>query len=273
MTYLYLVATLLFWSSMEVLTKPLMSQVDPFFLTFFRFLVGGIFLLAFVRKRIALRDIVLISIIGSINGVLSMSLLQLSVKFSNASTAATLVATNPLFVSIFSLLFGKERLNLKRILSVLIGLIGVLILSYGRLQGDSLIGLMCGIGAAITFALYVVLMRDFTLKHGSLNATAISIFSAGLIYGILLLATNNLKFPVINVGQWMILVYAGICVTGLAYVTYFKAMEKLGPSRTSVVFYLKPAVASFLAFLVLSEPVGIFKIVGTGIIVLALFLK
>jgi len=273
LTYFYLVSTLLFWSSMEVLTKPLMSQVDPFFLTFFRFLVGGLFLLVFVRKKIAPRDVILISVIGSINGVLSMSLLQLSVKFSNASTAATLVATNPLFVSVFSLLFGKEKLSFKRILSVFIGLVGVLILSYGRLEGDSLIGLICGIGAAITFALYIVLMRDFTLKYGSLNATAVSILSAGLVYGILLFLTGNLKFPIISIGQWMVLVYAGVCVTGFAYVTYFKAMEKLGPTRTSLVFYLKPAVASFLAFLVLSEPVGIFKVAGTCVIVLALFLR
>ncbi|WP_232503696.1 DMT family transporter [Thermotoga profunda] len=273
LVYLYLAATLLFWSSMEVLTKPMMNQVDPFFLTFFRFLFGGIFLLIFIRKKIPFKDVILLVLIGSINGVLSMSLLQLAVKFSNASTAATLVATNPLFVTVLSLLLGKERFSTKRFLSVGVGLVGILILSYGRIEGDSIVGLLCGIGAAVTFALYAVLMRDFTLKYGSLNATAISIFSAGLIYGVLLIFTGNLKIPHIGISQWLILIYAGVFVTGLAYVTYFKAMERLGPSLTSLVFYLKPAVASFLAFWLLSEPIGLFKLLGTGIIVFALLLK
>lgn len=271
--YFYLGATLLIWSSMEVLTKPMMNQVDPFFVTFFRFLVGGLFLLIFARKKILAKDLILLTLIGSINGVLSMTLLQFSVKLSNASTAATLVATNPLFVTVFSALLGKERLTTKRLLSVGMGLAGVLILSYGRIEGDSLTGLLCGVGAAVTFALYVVLMRDFTMKYGSLNATAFSIFASGVIYGILLISTKNLSIPPIGTWQWLILVYAGICVTGLAYVTYFKAMERLGPSRTSLVFYLKPAVASFLAFLILSEPIGIFKFLGTGIIVVALLLR
>lgn len=271
--YFYLAATLLFWSSMEVFTKPMMNQVDPFFLTFFRFLVGGLFLLIFIRKKIPFKDVVLLALIGSINGVLSMSLLQLSVKLSNASTAATLMATNPLFVTMFSLLFGKEKFSVKKFLSVGVGLIGILILSYGRIEGDSIVGLLYGMSAAVTFALYAVLMRDFTLKYGSLNATAISISAAGIIYGILLILTGNLHIPHIEISKWLILIYAGICVTGLAYVTYFKAMEKLGPSRTSLVFYLKPAVASFLAFWLLSEPIGIFKLLGTGIIVFALLLR
>ncbi len=273
MIYFYLLATLLIWSSMEVLTKPMMNQVDPFFVTFFRFFIGGLFLLIFIRKKIPLRDLTLIALIGSINGLLSMSLLQFSVKLSNASTAATLVATNPLFVTVFSALLGKERLTTKRLLSVGMGLAGVLILSYGRIEGDSVAGLLCGIGAAITFALYVVLMRDFTSKYGSVNATAVSIFASGMIYGVLLVSTRSLNVPHIGIWQWFILIYAGVCVTGLAYVTYFKAMEKLGPSRTSLVFYLKPAVASFLAFLILSEPIGIFKFLGTGIIIFALLLR
>jgi len=43
--------------------------------------------------------------------------------------------------------------------------------------------------------------------------------------------------------------------------------------KTSVIFYLKPAVASFLAFLLLSEAVNAQKIIGTIIVVVSLFLK
>ncbi|WP_461505239.1 DMT family transporter [Pseudothermotoga elfii] len=270
---MYLLFSLLMWSSMEVLTKPLMQQVDPFFLTFFRFLVGGIFLVIFAKKKISLKDAGVLALIGCLNGVVSMSLLQLSIKFSNASTAATLVATNPLFVSIFAFALGKEKLNFKKFVGVVIGLIGIFVLSYGKVEGDSTFGLICGVGAAITFALYTVLMKDFTLKYGSMNATAFSTLFAGIVYGAILLLAGKLDIPEVALNGWIILLYSAIFVTGLAYVTFFKAVEKLGPSRASLVFYLKPAVASFFAFLILSEPVGIFKFVGTAIIIVALFIK
>ncbi len=273
MSYLFLLVTLLAWSSFEVLTKPLMGSVDPFFLTFFRATVGGSFLFLFVRKKVAWKDIIALMMVGSLNVIISLSLLQLTVRFSNASTAATLVATNPLFVGVFAMALGREKLSFKKILSLIVGLTGLLTLSYGRLAGDSVLGIMLGISSAIIFALYTVLMRDLTIKHGSLTANAYSICLSGLLYGVILLVAGRLSFPKIAFSQWFILLYVSVVVTGLAYVTYFKAMEKLGPSRASFAVYLKPAVASFFAFVFLNEPFGIAKVVGTGIIILALFLR
>ncbi|AEH51096.1 DMT family transporter [Pseudothermotoga thermarum] len=273
MSYLFLLITLLAWSSFEVLTKPLMGVVDPFFLTFFRATVGGLFLLMLARKRVKFKDLLALTVVGSLNVIVSLTLLQLTVKHSNASTAATLVATNPLFVGIFAIAMGKEKYSFKKTVSLIIGLLGLLILSYGKMAGDSALGIVLGMLSSITFALYTVLMRDLTIKHGSLTANAYSMFFSGLLYGMILIFTGKMNFPSIDFSKWLVLLYASVVVTGLAYVTYFKAMEKLGPARASFAVYLKPAVASFFAFVFLHEPFGIAKIVGTGIIVCALFLR
>ncbi len=273
MSHLFLLITLLAWSSFEVLTKPLMGTVDPFFLTFFRATLGGLFLMSLARKKVGLKDLLSLTAVGSLNVIISLSLLQLTVKHSNASTAATLVATNPLFVGILAMSMGKEKMSFKKILSLIIGLIGLLILSYGRLQGDSVLGILLGISSSITFAIYTVLMRDLTIKHGSLTANAYSMCFSGLLYGLILLLTGKIAVPNMAASKWLILIYAGIVVTGFAYVTYFKAMEKLGPSRASLAVYLKPAVASFFAFIFLHEPIGIAKLIGTTVIITALLLR
>lgn len=276
MHYFYLIATLLFFSSVEVITKPLSGKVDPFFLTFFRFFTGGIFLIPFslaLRKKIERTDLPKLVFVGCLNGVISMSLLQLSINYSNASTAATLIAMNPLFVSMFAHVLGKDRLTKRRILAISLGAIGVLVLSSANVAGDSPTGILCGIAASITFALYTVLMRDFSNKYGALLATSISTFAAGLIYGLLLFTFGRLSIPSLNWPEWSILLYVGIGITGIAYITFFKAMQKFGPVRTSLVFYLKPALASFLALIFLSEDINPQKIVGTIIVILSLFLR
>ncbi len=276
MHYLYLVITLLFFSSLEVVTKPISGRVDPFFLTFFRFIVGGTFLIllaALSKRRVEHSDFPKLALVGCLNGVISMSLLQLSVKYSNASTAATLVAMNPLFVGVFAQLLGKDRISKKKWLAMALGALGVIVLSSANVSGDSTFGIICGILAAISFALYTVLMKDFSSKYGALLATAVSTFSAGVVYGVLLAIFRRLSLPHLTWPETFILLYVGIGVTGVAYVTFFKAIQRFGPVKTSVIFYLKPVVASLLALLLLSETMNVQKIVGTAIVVVSLFLK
>lgn len=276
MHYLYLLVTLLFFSSLEVVTKPISGRVDPFFLTFFRFIVGGTFLIllaALSKRRIERSDFPKLALVGCLNGVISMSLLQLSVKYSNASTAATLVAMNPLFVGVFAQLLGKDKISKKKWLAMALGALGVIVLSSANVSGDSTFGIICGILAAISFALYTVLMKDFSGKYGALLATAVSTFSAGVVYGLLLAVSGRLSLPHLTLPETFILLYVGVGVTGVAYVTFFKAIQRFGPVKTSVIFYLKPVVASLLAFSLLSETMNVQKIVGTAIVVVSLFLK
>lgn len=276
MHYFYLVVTLLFFSSLEVVTKPISGKVDPFFLTFFRFIVGGTFLILLAslsKRRIERIDFPKLALVGCLNGVISMTLLQLSVKYSNASTAATLVAMNPLFVGVFVQLLGKDKISKKKWLAMALGALGVIILSSANVAGDSTFGIICGILAAISFALYTVLMKDFSGKYGALLATAVSTFSAGVVYGLLLTVSGKLSLPRLTWFETLILLYVGIGVTGVAYVTFFKAIQRFGPVKTSVIFYLKPVVASLLALLLLYETMNVQKIVGTVIVVVSLFLK
>ncbi|MGB9614434.1 MAG: EamA family transporter, partial [Fervidobacterium sp.] len=78
MAYVYLATTLFAFSSIEVFSKPLMGLVDPFFMTAFRFLLGGLILMLFVKEDIELRDFLPISLIGALNSIISMTSLQLA---------------------------------------------------------------------------------------------------------------------------------------------------------------------------------------------------
>lgn len=270
--YLYLLFTLLAFSSIEVSSKPLMGSVDPFFMTAFRFLIGGLVLMFFVDREIEIKDFLPLALIGSLNGILSMTTLQLSVMYSNASTAATLVASNPIFVSLFALLILKERHGLRKYIGIALGFLGLLIFSLGKIEGDSWLGIFYGVIAALTFGLYTVLLGKYTKKYSPVTATAYSTLTSSLIYVAILAISGHFYVPNVGVPQWLILIYLGVIVTGLAYLTYFKAIELIGAAQSSRVFFLKPIVATFFAMLFLGESLSSTKVVGMLIVLFSLFL-
>ncbi|MEN3043435.1 MAG: DMT family transporter [Fervidobacterium sp.] len=272
LAYFYLAFTLLSFSSIEVVSKPLMGKIDPFFMTAFRFLIGGLTLMFFVKEDISFNDFIPITLIGSLNSMVSMTALQLSVKYSNASTAATLVASNPIFVSLFAWIILKEKYSIKKYFGILLGFIGLVIFSFGKIHGDSWLGIFYGILAALTFGLYTVFMRKYTRKYGALKITAYSSLSSAIVYVLLLSLSKQIKIPTLSVSQWMILVYLGFVVTGVAYLTFFKAMECLGTAQSSRIFFLKPIVATILAVILLNEGLNLVKVIGMIIVLLSLTL-
>ncbi|HYE12543.1 MAG TPA: DMT family transporter, partial [Patescibacteria group bacterium] len=65
--------------------------------------------------------------------------------------------------------------------------------------------------------------------------------------------------------------YLGIFLSGIAYITYMEALKLLSASKGSMVFFLKPVLASTLAVVFLRESLSIKTVAGmllvlTGII-------
>ncbi len=271
MAYLYWFIALALFSSLEVVSKPIMGLVDPFFTTFFRFFVGGIFLFILSKKNIRGKDLLHIILIGCLNCIISMTMLQLSIKLGNASSAATLISTSPMFTAFFVTLMVKEKISARKKTGIALGFFGIMVFGFGMLEGDSITGILLGIGAAMSFAMYSVLLRKYVLKYGPVNCTAYSALFPSVIYGIGLLVTGNMRIPSLDIQGWLILLYLGVFVTGIAYFALLEAVKRMGSANAMRLFYLKPVVATTLAVAFLSESIGIVKLSGMGIIIFSLF--
>ncbi len=297
MAYLFWTIALVLFSSLEVVSKPIMGQVDPFTMTFLRFFIGGLFLFfissmvsGVARKKIKKNrvsdphlvpsvdqkmvkaDFFKIIFIGSLNTIFSMTMLQLSIKHGTASSAATLISTSPLFTALFAYLIISEKVSKRKKFGIALGVIGILIFGFGMLEGDTLSGILFGIIAAVTFGMYSVLLRRHIARYGPLRCTAYSTLIPSLIYGFFLMISGQFTIPVLDTQGWVIVFYLGICVTGIAYYSLLEAVNRMGATIAMRLFYVKPVVATAFALLFLAEPVGIVKIIGMGIIIFSLFL-
>ncbi|MGI6752570.1 MAG: DMT family transporter [Anaerovoracaceae bacterium] len=268
----------LFFSTMEVALKIAGHQLDPFQLTFLRFALGGFFLLPFAIGQMRARqlkltpgDLLYLFFLGIICTCISMPLLQIAVMNANANLVAIIICSNPVFISIFShFIVEGERFTKRKALVLSISVIGLLILvnPFGLGAGNTVFGVLCGFGAAITFSLYSAVGKLRIGKIGDLALTSLSflIGSAGLVIMILIMKKPILSG--ITPGNILIILYMGIGVTGLGYYFYFMAIHLSGPSNASFVFFLKAIFAPFIALLVLGEALRLNIAAGAALIIL-----
>ncbi len=250
------------FSTMEVALKIAGSDFDAFQLTFLRFLIGGLFLLPFAFKRmrrkniqIQGKDYLYLLLLGTVCIPVSMIFFQLGVENANAATAAVIFCINPMFTMLFAHFITEEKLNRNKIWALLVGLAGILfmIAPWNMAEGNTLIGTIYSTLAALLFGLYSALGRRTIHRLGGLPQTSISFLLGSLVMVPLLLVLDKPLFSGITVENAGMVLYVGIMITGLGYLSYFMTMERADAATASIVFFIKPGLAPIIAVLVLQE--------------------
>lgn len=277
--YLYLLTTIILFSTYEVVSKTLVNKVDPFQINFLRFFIGGILLFFVILAKgdiaIKAKDLGKVAIIGIINVFFSMNLLQLSLSIPNskASIVAVIFSSNPIFVTIFAALINKEKIRLYKIAGLMFGVFGVIMISLNGMKIDllNLKSPLLALLSAILYGLYTVLGGKVSSKIGSLKMNAYSFLLGSLA---LLPILVFCKIPVLKFDYSVTfqIIYLSIFVTGIAYLTYFMGLTLTGASKGSLVFFLKPVLASIFSVIILGEKISTNFIFGTILIIFGITL-
>ena len=262
---IYFFITLIIFSSVEVISKPLMKTgIDPFALTFWRFFIGFMILLGYIAIKNRVKEIFKIDkkelgyliLLGFINTFFSMSMLQMAVKYGNPATAAVIFCSNPVFVYFISVLQKTENLSAKRISGLFISIAGIIIIMLNNgLNMDT--GSVFAILSSFSFALYTFFNKKVTEKVKPLIINTISFFF-GIIINLLFLLISNRKIFVfehvfLNGTNLTTFLYLGIGVSFLSYLTFVITIKKYSPVSASIIFLLKPALATIFSLLYLES--------------------
>ena len=179
---------------MELAGKLLGDGISPFAITAWRFLIGGACVAPFAVRawtrnkiKLTVSSILKLGLLGILNVVISMLLLQWAIYYGKASLVAVIVSMNPLFVSVFALVLLKEKLSKFQIYSLFVGLVGLIIIILGEkelLQQNFVnlpLGIVFAILAGITFALYTVLTKWAVSQYGNLITNSVSFLFGGIV--------------------------------------------------------------------------------------------
>ena len=279
--YFFVVLTAFLFGTMEVACKAAGNQLDPFQLTFLRFAIGGLILLPFAaaelkqnRIKLTAKDILILAGVGALGIPLSMVFFQLGVMNSNAATASVLICINPFFTMVFAHFFTEEKLNRNKFIVLAIGLAGriFMIKPWNIQEGNTVIGIVYMLLAAVFFGAYTVAGKVSVQKMGIMAQTSISFILGSLILFIIILITGK---PVVAgvTDSFILVLYVGIFVTGLGYYSYFMAIKNSDAATGSLAFFLKPAIAPVMAVIFLKETILWNTYIGIGLILAASYMN
>ena len=269
---------------MEVVSKPLMGSIDPFLLTFYRFLMGTLVMFIFVLLRGRLKELKNINkhefgkliLMGFLNIFFSMSMLQLAIEAGNAGTAAVIFCSNPLFVLLILVFMGKEKGSLRNFAPIIIGIVGTFFIMKDKAVSFNY-GAIYAILSSISFAIYSVVAKN-SLKNISPTVANLVSFSAGIIFSAIYIKIMGIGFGIsglfidgpdlyYNIFAFF---YVGIALSGFGYILFFKTLKRYSAVSSSYIFLLKPLIATVLSILFLFEPVGMNFWIGLSFIVLGI---
>mgnify|MGYP000626762110 FL=1 len=176
MSYRHILLALLVavvWGFNFVIIKLGLTQVPPFSFAFLRYVFAGLPLFLFV-KRPAI-PIGMVVAIGLSMGLVKFSFLFVGVSLGvNAGLGSLVLQSQAFFTIILSLFIFKQRLTVQQISGVLIAFTGIFFIGFEMHTESSLMGLICVLCAAFSWAISNILVR----KAGPIDSFALVIWTS-----------------------------------------------------------------------------------------------
>ncbi|MDJ0705056.1 MAG: DMT family transporter [Leptolyngbyaceae cyanobacterium MO_188.B28] len=193
-----------------------------------------------------------ILVLGGLNIGVFQALLFVAAYRLPGGVAATAGAIQPLLVVLFSWLILSEKpsqLSIKAAIAGFIG-VGLLVLSPGaRLDG---IGIMAAIAGAVSMGLGTVLVKRWQRPVSLLVFTAWQLVVGGALLLPIALMVEG-PFTHLSTTNIQGLIYLGVIGTGLAYLLWFRGIDRLKATAVSYLGLMSPVVATLIGFVWLNQ--------------------
>ncbi|WP_219219475.1 DMT family transporter [Variovorax boronicumulans] len=197
-------------------------------------------------------------LIGVLNSGLPFAFFCFALLTINSGLAAVLNATVPMFGALVAWAWFSERPSGSRIVGLVIGFTGVAMLasrSAGVHADASSSSATWAVLACLAACLCYGIAASATRRHLS-GVPALATATGSQIGATLFLALPALWFwpeKMPSARAWLALVVLGVACTGLAYILFFRLIERAGPARALTVTFLVPVFAVFYGTVFLGE--------------------
>lgn len=244
--------------------------------------IGALFLLLLAafrprrqRGKLGVKKAAALALVGGLIGINWLLLFE-AYNYTTVATATLCYYMQPTIVVLLSPLVFREKLTAKKVICVLLSLVGMVFVS-GAAEGgipslSELRGVLCGLGAAMLYAAVVIANKKLS-GIDTYQKTTIQLFAAAVIMVPYLLAAEDLSAVRFEPRSVIMLLIVGLVHTGITYALYFASMEHLRSQSIALISYLDPIAALLLSALLLHETLTVWGIVGAVLILGAAFVS
>lgn len=191
-----------------------------------------------------------------------------SYRFTTVATSTLCYYMAPILVILASPFVLREKLTGRKLICVLIALIGMVCIS-GILQSiptaGELKGIVYGLSAAVLYGSVMLLNQ----KIRDISAFDKTILQLGIAAAVLVpycLLTVPADTLTLDMKSAALLMVVGVVHTGITYCMYFGSMAYVGGQSVAIISYIDPVVAVLASVLILREPMMLIEGIGALLI-------
>jgi drug/metabolite transporter (DMT)-like permease len=215
-------------------------------------------------------------VMAVVNIVIPFTLITSAERSVDSAIAAIINGAVPLVVILLAgLTFHDEPITLNRLIGLLVGYAGVIVIvspGLGSSTGNELSGELALVGSTISYGVGAVYARA---KMRGLRPMIPAVFQVGFAFLIiaLLALLNERPFQVAwNPNAILAVVWLGVFGSGLAYLLNFRLLARIGATRTSVLAYFLPIVGIISGAFMFGETIDPYVAIGTVMVIGGVFL-
>jgi drug/metabolite transporter (DMT)-like permease len=207
--------------------------------------------------------------LGLLGNVVYQLCFILGLDRTPAGTASLILALTPVITAMLSTLTGHERPGIRTWGGALLSVGGIALVTGTGVEmagRRALTGALILVGAAVAWALYTVGSRGMVRVYGSVRTTAWTLWVGAvglLVVGAPALARQD--WGALGWRAWGGLLFSAVFGIGLAYLIWYRGVEKIGNTRTAIFSNLTPVVAMVAAAVLLHEHPSPWALLGAAI--------
>lgn len=206
-------------------------------------------------------------VVGVTNSAIPFCLLAYSTLYVDAGFDSVLNATTPLWAALIGALWFQLSIGRRQIAGLFIGVAGVAVLVWDTLASGG-VEVPLAILAALVAASFYGFAVNYSKRRLAGEKPFLVAFGSQFFASIVLLPLAWFSWPEHAVGRsaWACVIALGIVCTGVAYVLYFRLIERAGSGYAASVTFLIPVFGLIWGAAFLAEEVTPIMIGGCLII-------
>ncbi len=257
------------------------NSIQPHGFILFRVLTGallfGLLFHGFIREKVQRKDVWLFALCGLFGVAINQIFFFRGLKLTGPIHASLIMTTTPIIVLVVSFLLLGEKITWKKVLGILLGAAGaIMLIAYGEevnFGSDQLWGDFQIFINAASYGIYIVLVKSlmeryhpFTVMYG------LFVFGCCFVFPFGFREAMEVDWSSFSSGIWIGFVYVLFCTTFLTYLLNGYALKVLSPSVVSIYIYLQPFLASSIALLLGKDELTVSKLVAAVLIFVGVYL-
>jgi drug/metabolite transporter (DMT)-like permease len=258
-----LLGMVLVWGTNFAVVKRTLDEFEPLAFNGIRFVIASVFVAAVLRARGPIplperRDLPRLAAVGILGNVVYQVAFILGLSRTHAGHASVVLALSPMFTALLSSWRGHEQPGPRTWSGAAASILGIALVTSSSRGAGSPPGALWGdlvlVGAALLWSAYTVGSRPLVQRYGSVPTTAWTLWIGTpplLLVG--LPSILRQRWDAVSAGAWGGLLFSACLSIGLAYLIWYRGVEKIGNTRTAIFSNLTPLVALAVSAVWLGE--------------------